>query len=281
MSAIAAERRPLARRLAGFASRGLAVALAGALVYPLAAMVVESLRPPGLSRHGAFTPGFEAYRQAFDWVPLGQALLNSLGIAAWFVPLTLAVASMAGVGMALLPRGRQAALVTALLLVASIPLTAVWIPRFVMFEALGAVGTWVPLVAPALAGGSPLFVLLFYVAARRLPADLFDTARLEGVSALGLWWRVALPLMRPTTVAVALLAFAQSWGNFMEATLYLKSEAQLTAPLMLHSLELMGSTQWPVLMAGAAVVTAPVLLACLALQGLFAAPEREGSWSAH
>jgi ABC-type glycerol-3-phosphate transport system permease component len=53
----------------------------------------------------------------------------------------------------------------------------------------------------------------------------------------------------------------------------------MTAPLMLHSLELMGSTQWPVLMAGAAVVTLPVVLACLALQPLFAAPEREGSWA--
>jgi multiple sugar transport system permease protein len=278
MSAIAARRRAIPRRLPELVTRVLAVAVAAAFLYPLVLMVVESLRPPGVSRHGAFTPGLEAWRQAFDWVPLGHSLLNSLAVAALYVPLTLAVASMAGVGMALLSRGRQAVLLTALLLVASIPLTAVWIPRFVMFEAVGAVGTWVPLVAPALAGGSPLFVLLFFLAARRLPPDLLDAARLEGVSALGLWWRVALPLLRPTTFAVGLLAAAQTWGNFMEATLYLKSEAHLTAPLMLHSLELMGSTQWPVLMAGATAVTLPVVLACLALQRLFAAPEREGPW---
>lgn len=278
MSTIAGRRRALPRRMPELAARALAVAVAGAFVYPLVLMVVESLRTPGTSRHGPFDPGLAAWQQAFEWVPLGQALLNSLLVAALFVPLTLAVASMAGVGMALLSRARQVVLIMALLLVASIPLTAVWIPRFVMFEAVGAVGTYVPLVAPALAGGSPLFVLLFFVAARRLPPDLLDAARLEGVGAFGLWWRVALPLMRPTTLAVGLLAGAQTWGNFMEATLYLKSEAQLTAPLMLHSLELMGSTQWPVLMAGAAAVTLPVVLACLALQRLFAAPEREGPW---
>jgi ABC-type glycerol-3-phosphate transport system permease component len=267
------------RRLPELAARGAAVAAAFVFLYPLALMVAESLRPPGGPRRGAFEPGFDAWRQAFDWVPLGDGLLNSLLVAALFVPLALAVASMAGVGIALMSRARQVAFVTALLLVASIPLTAVWIPRFVMFEALGATGTYVPLVAPALAGGSPLFVLLYFLAARRLPPELFEAARLEGCGAFALWWRVALPLMRPTTLAVGLLAGAQAWGNFMEATLYLTSEAQLTAPLMLHSLQLMGSTQWSVLLAGATAVTLPVVLACLALQPLFAAPEREGSWS--
>ena len=252
-------------------------------LYPLLLMLVESFWPPGVpSRPGAlFPPAFslDAYRLAFDWVPLGRSLLNSLIVAALAVPLTLTVASMAGVGLALISRPRQATGITLLLLVASIPLTAVWIPRFVMFEALGAVGTYVPLIAPALAGGSPLFVLLFFLAARRIPPDLFEAARLEGLGSFALWWKVALPLLRPTSIAVGLLAGAQIWGNFMEATLYLKSESQLTAPLMLHALGLMGSTQWPVLMAGAVVVTAPVVLAFLALQRFFAAPEREGSWS--
>lgn len=259
----------LRRGMVTGSARVLAVAIAALFVAPLVLLLRESLDPSGL----------EAYRRAFTWVPLGSSLLNSLLVTTIAVPLTLVVASMAGVGLALAPRERQAAAITVLLLVASIPLTAVWIPRFVMFQAIGAVGTYVPLVAPALAGGSPLFVLLFFLAARRIPGELFEAARLEGLGPLALWWRVALPLIRPTTLAVGLLAAALFWGNFMEAVLYLNSESQLTAPLMLHTLELMGSTQWAVLMAGAAVVTAPVVLAFLALQGFFAAPEREGSWS--
>lgn len=281
MSPNPALRPALVRRVPDLAARALAFAAAGLFVYPLALMLAQSLRAPGASRRGVLPadPGLDAYRQAFEWVPLGDALLNSLLVAGIAVPLTLVVASMAGVGLALLPRARQATGVTVLLLVASIPLTAVWIPRFMMFEAAGLVGTYVPLIAPALAGGSPLFVLLFFLAARRLPVELFEAARLEGLGAFGLWWHVALPLMRPTTLAVGVLAGTQAWGNFMEAMLYLNAEARLTAPLMLQSLHLMGSTQWPVLMAGAAVVTAPVVLACLALQHLFAAPEREGAWS--
>ncbi|HUR40757.1 MAG TPA: carbohydrate ABC transporter permease [Verrucomicrobiae bacterium] len=251
-------------------ARLLAVAAAALFTYPLVLMVKASLGAPG----GLIEP----YRVAFEWVPLGRGLFNSLVVAAIAVPLTLAVSSMAGTGLALLSRRRQVLAITALLLVASIPLTAVWIPRFVMFEALGAVGTWIPLVAPALAGGSPLFVLLYFLAIRRIPEHLLEAARLEGLGLFGLWWRVALPLVRPTTLAVGLLATAQVWGNFIEAVLYLNAERTLTAPLMLHTLQTMGSTQWPVLMAGAVVVTAPVLVAFVALQRFFAAPEREGSW---
>ena len=271
------------RRISALGGRALALLAAVVFVYPLVLMVAVSLLPPGA--RGATRglplpeePTLDAYRLAFEWVPLAGSLLNSIIVALFAVPLTLAVASMAGVGLALVSRERQAAGLTLLLLIASIPLTAVWIPRFVMFEAIGAVGTYVPLIAPALAGGSPLFVLLFFLAVRRIPPELFEAARLEGLGALALWWRIALPLVRPTTFAVGLLAGAQVWGNFMEAVLYLNAESQLTAPLMLHTLELMGATNWSVLMAGAVVVTAPVVLAFVALQHLFAAPEREGTW---
>lgn len=250
-----------------WAPRALAVAAAAAFAYPLVLMLAK--------------PGLADYRQAFEWVPLARALANSLLVLVLALPLTLAVASMAGVGLALLPRRGQAVALTVLLLVASIPLTAIWIPRFVLFQALGASGTYVPLVAPALAGGSALYVLLFYLAARRIPAELFEAARLEGLGALALWWRVALPLMTPTAFAVGVLAGVQIWGNFVEAVLYLNSERSLTAPLMLHTLELMGSTQWGVLMAGAVVVTAPVVIALLALQRFLAAPDRDGPWLGH
>jgi ABC-type glycerol-3-phosphate transport system permease component len=62
----------------------------------------------------------------------------------------------------------------------------VWIPRFVLFGALNLVGTYAPLVAPALMGGSPLFVLLYVLAFRRIPPDLFEAARMEGIGPVGI-----------------------------------------------------------------------------------------------
>ena len=84
-----------------------------------------------------------------------------------------------------------------------VPITALLVPRFALFSWLGLTNTYVPLVAPALIGTSPFYVLLFYWAFRRIPSELYEACRLEGLSPFTVWWRVALPLVRPVTVAVA------------------------------------------------------------------------------
>lgn len=265
-------------------SRWLAIGLALLFAAPLLMMLSGALRLPGAPPPVRFewwpdAPSLLGAQFALSLVPLARGLLNSLLVTALAVPLTLVTAAMAGFALTQVSRRLQAGLLTFLLLVASIPLTATWIPRFVMFESLGFAGSYVPLIAPALAGGSPLFVLLFYAAMRRLPQDLVDSARLEGLGYLAVWWKVAMPQVRPTCFAVGMLAGTLYWGNFMEALLYLKAERQLTAPLMLHALDLLGATQWPVLLAGSVLVTLPVVIAYLALQNFFTGNTGENVWS--
>jgi ABC-type glycerol-3-phosphate transport system permease component len=65
-------------------------------------------------------------------------------------------------------------------------------------------------------GTSPFYVLLYYWAFKRLPGELFEAARLEGLGPLAIWRRVAMPLVRPVTVAIAVLAFVFTWGNFLD-----------------------------------------------------------------
>jgi multiple sugar transport system permease protein len=259
------------------------VLLAMLLASPLALLVGNALRspvapPPTRVELWPQSPSLDALREAFSLVPLGTGLMNSLFVLVVAVPLTLAVASAAAFALTQMPRRRQAAWIIFLLLAASIPLTAIWIPRFVLFSNLGLVGTYVPLIAPALTGGSPLFVLLYFAAMRRVPADLVDSARLEGLGAVAIWWRIALPLVRPTSFAVGVLAAVLFWGNFMEALLYLHEERDLTAPLMLHAIELLGPTQWPVLLAGALAVTLPVLVLFLVLQRHLLGDARRWGW---
>jgi multiple sugar transport system permease protein len=250
---------------------------------PLAVMLTGSLRPPGLPppRGVELLPegaGLAAYAATFQLVPFGRALLNSVLLAAVMVPLSVVTASWAGLALTQTSGWRWRTLAGAVLLLDMVPATAVWLTRFTVFKVLGLTGTAVPLVAPALMGGSPLFVLLYAVAFRRLPPELFEAARLEGAGPLRLWRSVALPLVRPTTAAVAMLAFGLSWSNFINPLLYLSGEDTLTAPLALHALELLGSTQWPVLLAGAVVVTLPAALAFLGAQRMFLAEERGSGW---
>jgi multiple sugar transport system permease protein len=259
------------------------VLLVAVFLAPMGVMVTGSLREPGLPppRGIELLPegaGLAAYVAAFQLVPFGRALLNSLLICALAVPLSVLTASWAGLALAQTSGWRWKVLAGAVLLMLMVPVTAVWLTRFTVFKALALTNTPVPLIAPALMGGSPLFVLLYAVAFRRIPPELFEAARLEGAHPLRIWRRVAMPLVRPTTAAVALLAFMLFWSNFIDPLLYLSGEDAQTVPLALHSLELLGSMQWPVLLAGAVVVTLPAVVAFLGAQRAFLGEERGSGW---
>lgn len=248
-----------------FAHHVLSVAVAALFLVPLVWVVSASLRAPGLPppRGIEWLPdpvSFEGYEQLTAMLPFGRYLLNSLVVVAAAVPITLLVASWAGFAIARLGdtyRRRLVVLSVALLLV---PATALWLTRYLVYRQLGILDSLAALVAPALMGSSPLFVLLFYWAFRRLPAELYDSARLDGAGPFTTWRRVAVPLALPTIVAVALLTFLLYWSDFLGPQLYLRSQELYTLPVGLRQLQTLDRTNWPMLMAGSVVLAVPAVL---------------------
>lgn len=238
---------------------------------PLVWMVAASLREPGLPAPytvewipSPLTPS--NYPRLFEMLPFGRYVLNSLAVVAVSVPLTLLTASWAGLAMALVgPRARQA-LFVASVLVMMVPVTAVWLVRYVLFARLDLLDTMWALTAPAFAGSSPFFVLLYFWSFRRIPRELFDHALLEGAGPLRLWGNVAMPLAGPTTLAVGVLAAVLYWSDFISPLLYLKTESHYTLAVGLQQLQQLDRTNWPLLMAAATLMTAPVIGLFLLMQ---------------
>jgi multiple sugar transport system permease protein len=203
---------------------------------------------------------------AFDAVPLGRYLVNSLLVAAVAVPVSVVVASTAGFAIARLG-GRAAALLVGVCVAAAmVPPPSLAVGRITVFRTLGVTDTPVPLLAPALLGMSPLLVLLYAWSFRRLPPSVFDLARETGLSPAATWRRVAMPLVRPTTAAVAVLAFVLSWGDLLSPLFYVHDERWFTLPLGLRSLGTLPVTEQPVVLAGALVAAVPAVLALAGLQ---------------
>jgi multiple sugar transport system permease protein len=240
-------------------------------IIPLIWMISSSLRSPGLPppRGVEWLPrplAWGNYRIIFEWIPLGRYLLNSLFVSTIAVMITLLVASWAGFGMAQLnPRMRRRLLILSIGLLI-VPLTAVWLARFVLFDSLGWINTYLPLLAPALMGSNPFFMLLFYWAFRRVPSELYDVARLDGADPLTVWWRVGVPLVRPTLAAVAVLTFILYWNDFINPLIYLKSQRLYTLAIGLQQLQQLDRTNWPLLLAAAVVMTLPVIVLFLLIQ---------------
>lgn len=200
--------------------------------------------------------------------------LNSLLVVAVAVPITLVVASWAGLGMARSGPAVQRRMVAFCVVALLIPHSMIWLPRFLMVKWLGLIDSPLALMLPALMGTSPLFTLLFYWAFRRQPADLFDAAAMDGASALRVWWSMALPLVGPTAMAVASLTFLYFWGDYIDPLLMIKSPARYTLPIGLSILQQFDKTRWPLVMAATVIYALPSISVFLASQRYFLSGRR-------
>jgi multiple sugar transport system permease protein len=236
-------------------SQIVALAVAALFLLPLVLLVAGSLREVGPAAPVPdllpARPTLENYGRAFELVDLARQAWNSTLVALIVVPLSVAVAAAAGFAIARLPTIPRRAMVSVSLAATMIPLSMLIVGRFTVFRSLGLTDSYVPLIATALIGGSSFNVLLFYVAFRHMPSELFDAARLEGASAVRMLLQVGLPGARNVTLAVAVLAFAASWGNVLEPLVYLSDEDLYTLPLGLRSLATLDLPNQPIMLAGA------------------------------
>jgi len=250
---------------------------------PIVLLVSGSLRQPGLAPPPTpelvpdpLTPG--NYERALTLGGLTRATVNSAIVSGLAIPLSVLVASLAGFAMTQASARVARAVIAASFVALMVPATGLLVPRFVLFRTLGLTDTLVPLVAPALLGTSPLYVLVFYVAFRQLPAELFDASRLEGASPWRTWRRVAMPLVRPVTFAIAALAFVFTWSNFLDPLIYVYNRDLFTVPQALRYLSTVDLSDYPLFLAGAVIATLPVLFVFAVAQRGFLQRYRGSGW---
>ena len=235
------------------------------LLLPLIWMIVASLRLPGLPQPTQLewfprSLSLANYARLATLIPLGHYLRNSLLVAALSVPLALLVAAGAGFALVQVAAPLRRLMLALSAIGLAVPAMALWLPRFLLFRRLGLLNTPLVLFYPVLLGGSPLCVLLLYNAFRRVPAVLWEQARLDGAGPIHIWWRIGLPQVGGMLLAMGALIFQLSWSNFIDPLLYLSDRSWHTLPIGLQSLQQLTRSDWPVLMAAAVVMTAPTLL---------------------
>jgi multiple sugar transport system permease protein len=251
------------------AVNGALVVLAALTLFPLAWMVSASLMTAGeaLSLPPPLLPDqptLEHYRTLFARLDLGRAFANTLLLAGAITAVSLLCNSMAGYAFAKLRfRGRDR-LFAVLLATLVVPPQVTVLPLFLEIRELGLVNSFGGVMVAGIASVFGIFLVRQFALA--IPDELLDAARVDGASEWRIYWNVVLPLLRPVLVTLGVFTFLTAWNDFMWPLIVLTDESKYTLPVALANLSGEHVQDTELMMAGAVVTVAPVLVLFLALQ---------------
>src|SRR3989454_8576298 len=166
--------------------------------------------PPPLLPHAPTTGNYSAMVEV---LPYTRVLLNTAMLAGCVMVGQVLTSAAAGYAFARLRFPGRAGIITTSLAILSLPATLLLIPRYLMIQALGWADTYPGLISTELVSVWGIFFMR--QAFLMLPREVEDAARVDGAGEWTLFWRVALPLVRPAVATLALLAFLDQWGDFV------------------------------------------------------------------
>lgn len=212
------------------------------------------------------------YSEVFTRSPMAQFILNSVLITLPAVAFTVSLAAMAGFALAKY-RFRGNFFLFAVFIAGNfVPFQILMIPvRSLMIDVFPLYDTrWALIVfhTSFQLGFCTLFLRNFI---RELPDALIESARLEGVTELRIFWHVVLPLVRPALAAVAVLEFTFVWNDYFWALVLVQSDAVRPVTAGLQSLQGMWVASWQLISAGSIVAAIPPILMFFLMQRHFIA----------
>lgn len=178
------------------------------------------------------------YIEIFRIAPIPRYVGNTLFIVSFSVLGGLLTCSLVGYAFARIPFPGRSTLFVVLLSTMMLPHVVQIIPLFVIFDRLGWVNTFLPLIVPRMLGHNAFYIFLMCQFFRGIPNDLSDAARIDGASEFGIWWRIVLPISKPVLAAVGIFSFQFAWNDFLSPLIYLGGNQKLwTMALGLNMLQ--------------------------------------------
>src|SRR5215211_1413294 len=142
--------------------------------------------------------------------------------------------------------------------------SAVVVPQYIIFNQLGWVNTFVPLILPKFLATDAFFVFLMVQFIRGIPKELDEAARIDGCGHWKIFSRVMLPLMGPAIATTAIFTFIWTWSDFFTPLIYLTNPLAYTVPVALRSfLDATAGSNWGAMFAMSVVTLLPLFLVFL------------------
>ncbi len=236
---------------------------------PLVWMLSASLMPTGEAN--AFPPPFlpneitlAHYEDLFTRGNLARYLFNSAFLSVAVTAISLLLNSMAGYAFAKYRFSGRESLFKILVASMVIPAQVTMLPLFLMLNKMGFINTYLGVIIPGMAGIFGIFLIRQF--AMSIPDSLIEAARIDGAGDFRIYWALILPLCKPILITLGIFTFMGTWNDFLWPLIVMTDDSMYTLPVALANLSLEHVQDTELMMAGAVMTIAPVLILFAAVQ---------------
>ncbi|MEU0842055.1 carbohydrate ABC transporter permease [Streptomyces sp. NPDC005962] len=230
---------------------------------PIVMMVLVAFQSDSesMAAQPSFWPGtwhFENISRAFELVPLGGYLVNTVIFAGGTTLLETVTAALAAYAFARLRFPGRSVLFGVYLATLMIPTQVTLIPQFILVAKAHGVDTWAGMILPHAFTALGVFLLRQFFLS--IPRDYEEAARLDGANRWQTFTRVIIPLAVPAIATLAVFKFITQWNNLLWPLVISNSDATRTASVGLQVFQSANGTQWNLLLMAATITTVPLIV---------------------
>lgn len=259
---------------------GVVIGLAVLFLVPVIWVVLSSFKPsaelyvlpPTLLPK---EPTLANYQSALTVGNFATYTWNSFFVATMSTLIALLTNSMAAFALAKYRFVGREGLFLLTLATIMIPLQVIMVPIFLVLRNLGLTDSLWGIIIPPAATPTGVFLLRQYMLS--IPDEILESARMDGASEWGIYWRIILPLSIPALATLAIFSFTWRWNDFIWPFIVISSEQKATLQLALARLVGQFGVDWSTLLAATVITLLPMLIVFLLLQRYFLSNLTAGS----
>lgn len=270
----------IATRGERYTGRLFLVALMLFTILPFVSIFLTALHPSGSLPSGfewPAQPQWGNFVEAFQVAEMGTLVVSSSLIVLGVVPVSLAIATMAGFGIGLLRIPGARWLLLLFIFGLTLPFEGIVIPIYYLAREIGILNTRLAIVLPLIGLFMPFGVFWMRAHFANMPSEITESARVDGANTWDLFRHIHIPLARAPIASLAILLSIWTWNQFLLALVLVEDPTQRTMAGALGAFQGHYATDIPLLCAGTIVILLPTLLVFIVLQRQLVAALLQGS----